>query len=105
MKLQTVLSAVTALAAVVEAGPTRGGYMARRQVGVENEEDTPAGKGTPMAGMQMGNDVRAGWPAWNFVNGTTPDATADGKVGVLLEPDLIPGSKGKDGGKVVKSKW
>jgi hypothetical protein len=41
-------------------------------------------------------------PAWHFVNETTPDATPDGTVGVILEPDLIVGSTGKDGGKVNK---
>jgi hypothetical protein len=39
-------------------------------------------------------------PAWNFVNATTPDATPDGKVGVIIEPDLVDGKAGKDGGIV-----
>lgn len=113
MKIQNILSTVTALAAVVEAGrrPTtiRGGQLVRRQgiEGIENEDDTPVevvpGGGHRMPGMRMGGDPRKYFPAYNFVNATTPDATADGKIGVLLEPDLVPGARGKDGGMVRKS--
>jgi hypothetical protein len=39
-------------------------------------------------------------PAWNFANATTPDATPDGKVGAIIEPDLVDGKTGKDGGVV-----
>jgi hypothetical protein len=41
-------------------------------------------------------------PAWNYANATTPDATPDGFVGVIIEPDLVDGASGKDGGKVKK---
>jgi hypothetical protein len=43
-------------------------------------------------------------PAWNYANQTTADATADGKVGLILEPDLVEGKPGKDGATVTKSK-
>jgi hypothetical protein len=43
-------------------------------------------------------------PAWNFVNGTTPDATADGRTGVIIEPDLIPGTWGIDGAHIRRRK-
>jgi hypothetical protein len=39
-------------------------------------------------------------PAWNSANSTTPDATPDGKKGVIIEPDLKEGKPGKDGGIV-----
>jgi hypothetical protein len=54
-------------------------------------------------GMMM-QDPRAKMPWFNFVNETTPDATLDGKAGVLLEPDLIPGTRGIDGAMIRKSK-
>lgn len=44
------------------------------------------------------------FPAWNYANQTTADATADGSVGVILEPDLVPGKPGKDGATVKKIK-
>lgn len=42
------------------------------------------------------------FPEWNYANVTTVDATPDGKVGVMLEPDLVVGKPGKDGAKVEK---
>jgi hypothetical protein len=41
-------------------------------------------------------------PAWNYANGTTSDATSDGSVGVIIEPDLDVTKPGKDGAKVKK---
>src|ERR1700761_1369090 len=41
-------------------------------------------------------------PAWNYANATTPDATPDGKIGVIIEPDLEEGKLGKDGATVKK---
>jgi hypothetical protein len=43
-------------------------------------------------------------PSWNYANQTTPDATPDGQVGVILEPDLVEGKPGKDGGIVKKTR-
>lgn len=65
-----------------------------------NPNIIPAGDSMNMAGM----DMTAGKiPWWNFVNATTPDATVDGKIGVIIEPDLIPGTIGIDGGQIKKS--
>ena len=44
-------------------------------------------------------------PKWNFANATTEDAKADGSVGVILEPDLVEGKVGKDGGIVKKIRF
>jgi hypothetical protein len=41
-------------------------------------------------------------PDWNYANSTTKDATADGKVGVILEDDIVEGKPGKDGATVKK---
>jgi hypothetical protein len=41
-------------------------------------------------------------PAWNYANATTPDATKDGSVGVIIEADLDVTKPGKDGAKVKK---
>jgi hypothetical protein len=43
-------------------------------------------------------------PAWNYANETTSDATANGMVGVIIEPDLVEGKTGKDGGTVTKTR-
>jgi hypothetical protein len=43
-------------------------------------------------------------PSWNYANETTPDATPDGRVGVILEPDLVEGKPGKDGALVKKTR-
>jgi hypothetical protein len=43
-------------------------------------------------------------PSWNYANATTPDATPDGRVGVILEPDLVEGQPGKDGAIVKKTR-
>jgi hypothetical protein len=59
----------------------------------------PTGGNMDMGHMSM-NEKRMPW--WNFVNATTTDATADGKVGVIIEPDLIPGTIGIDGGEIRK---
>jgi hypothetical protein len=42
---------------------------------------------------------------WNFANATTDDAKADGSVGVIIEPDLVEGEPGKDGGVVKKIRF
>jgi hypothetical protein len=39
-------------------------------------------------------------PDWNYANSTTKDATPDGKVGVILEDDIVEGKPGKDGATV-----
>jgi hypothetical protein len=48
-------------------------------------------------------------PKWNFANETTADATADGSVGVIIEPDLVyvegKTNTGKDGATVKKIKF
>ncbi|KAF2667299.1 hypothetical protein BT63DRAFT_414887 [Microthyrium microscopicum] len=44
-------------------------------------------------------------PKWNFANSTTEDAKADGSEGIIIEPDLIEGAPGKDGGLVKKIKF
>jgi hypothetical protein len=44
-------------------------------------------------------------PIWNFANSTTDGARADGSVGVIIEPDLVEGAPGKDGGIVKKIKF
>ena len=36
-------------------------------------------------------------PKWNFANGATAGAKADGSEGVIIEPDLVEGQTGKDG--------
>jgi hypothetical protein len=41
-------------------------------------------------------------PDWHYVNETTPGARQDGSSGVILEPDLVPGTTGKDGAQVTK---
>jgi hypothetical protein len=41
-------------------------------------------------------------PDWHYVNATTPGARPDGSFGVILEPDLLPGTTGKDGAIVAK---
>jgi hypothetical protein len=41
-------------------------------------------------------------PAWNYAKATTKDATANGTVGVIIEPDLVVGKPGKDGAVVKK---
>ena len=48
------------------------------------------------------NEVKAKLPAWHFINATTPDATPDGSEGIYLEPDLVPGTAGRDGAQVKK---
>jgi hypothetical protein len=35
---------------------------------------------------------------WNYANTTTDGATRDGLVGIILEPDIIVGAPGIDGG-------
>jgi hypothetical protein len=35
---------------------------------------------------------------WNYANETSPGATADGKIGVIIEPDIVVGRPGIDGG-------
>jgi hypothetical protein len=42
---------------------------------------------------------------WNYANSSTQGATADGKYGVILEPDLIVGTPGIDGGIKTVGKW
>jgi hypothetical protein len=49
--------------------------------------------------------LNAKMPDWNFANETTKDATPDGLVGVIIEPDLVEGKNGKDGGVVSKVKF
>ncbi|KAE9975975.1 hypothetical protein EG328_002901 [Venturia inaequalis] len=49
--------------------------------------------------------VNMNMPLWNFANESTPDAKADGSVGVLIEPDLVEGKGGKDGATVTKIKF
>jgi hypothetical protein len=45
-------------------------------------------------------------PTGNFmVNSTTTDAKADGSRGYIIEPDLVVGVPGKDGGIVKKIKF
>jgi hypothetical protein len=41
-------------------------------------------------------------PDWHYANDTTKDATENGKVGVIIEPDLVLGKPGKDGATVTK---
>lgn len=41
-------------------------------------------------------------PDWNYANATTKGATADGKVGVILEDDIVEGKPGNDGATVKK---
>jgi hypothetical protein len=49
------------------------------------------------------NQGQVDW--WNYANETTKGATADGKYGVIIEPDIVVGYPGIDGGiqKVGKS--
>jgi hypothetical protein len=49
-------------------------------------------------------NMAASMPAWNLANASTPDATLDGSVGILLEDDLVPGKPGKDGATVTKTR-
>jgi hypothetical protein len=42
---------------------------------------------------------------WNFANSTTDDAKANGSAGVIIEPDLVEGAPGKDGGVVKKIRF
>jgi hypothetical protein len=44
-------------------------------------------------------------PSWNSANGTTPDATPDGSVGVIIEPDLVVGKPVTPGGTVIKLRF
>jgi hypothetical protein len=44
-------------------------------------------------------------PKWNFAQGTTEGAKADGSEGVIIEPDLIEGRPAKDGATVKKIKF
>jgi hypothetical protein len=44
-------------------------------------------------------------PIWNLANATTEDAKADGSIGVIIEPDLVEGEPGKDGGVVKKIRF
>jgi hypothetical protein len=44
-------------------------------------------------------------PIWMMVNSTTLDAAPDGSKGVIIEPDLIEGTPGKDGAVVKKIKF
>lgn len=44
-------------------------------------------------------------PKWMFANSTTEDATADGSLGVIIEPDLDPSKPGRDGATIKKIKF
>jgi hypothetical protein len=44
-------------------------------------------------------------PKWMFANSTTEDATADGSQGVIIEPDLDPTKRGKDGATIKKIRF
>jgi hypothetical protein len=55
-------------------------------------------------GLAEGYDRNAP-PSWNMANATTPDATPDGLVGVILEDDLKEGGVGKDGATIKKIKF
>jgi hypothetical protein len=64
---------------------------------------------TPAFNLDRSNDLfpRSNpikMPAWNYANETTPDATPDGMVGVIIDPDLVEGKPGKDGGIVKKTR-
>jgi hypothetical protein len=44
-------------------------------------------------------------PDWNFANRTTADATPNGSVGVIIEPDLVVGNPVTPGGTVTKLRF
>jgi hypothetical protein len=108
MRLHESVLAVLAIAQAVKSSVVpnvessyRGGILPR-QVADEDEVEAPEGARS-MGGMHaQGGDARQRMESYNFVKQTTADATANGKVGVILEPDLIPGTRGKDGARVVK---
>jgi hypothetical protein len=96
MVFQTFFSLVVAAAAVVEAVkiPQR----------IKGESLIGRREYNQLLRRQHGHEAIK-MPEWNYANGTTKDATIDGKVGVILEPDLIVGSKGKDGAMITKCKF
>jgi hypothetical protein len=53
---------------------------------------------------QHGHQQILKFPDWHYVNATTPGAKPDGSLGVILEPDLVPGKPGKDGATVTKGR-
>lgn len=50
-------------------------------------------------------EIPAKLPSWHYVNTSTPDATADGKTGVIIEPDLIVGKPVTPGATVTKIRF